>query len=75
MIPSILPPDAVNQETVSVLVNAAAFEGKWLSPYDPEYDVTEREFTNYSGSIIKTDFMNSEENMYLLSILRKAEHL
>ena len=65
MIPSILPPDAVNQETVSVLVNAAAFEGKWLSPYDPEYDVTEREFTNYSGSIIKTDFMNSEENMYL----------
>lgn len=65
MIPSILAPNAVNQDTVSVLVNAAAFEGKWLSPYDPEYDVEELDFTNYSGSTVKADFMISEENAYL----------
>ncbi len=65
MIPAILPPQELNPNTISIILNAVAFDGKWLSPYDPETDVFKKDFNNYDGSVIETDFMNSTENNYI----------
>ncbi len=62
MIPQIL--DSISEDAVMYLVNALAFEGAWIEPYD-EYQVSPGEFTAEDGTKHAAEFMHSEENVYL----------
>jgi serpin B len=62
MIPQIL--DSIPESAVMYLVNALAFEGTWIEPYD-EYQVSPGEFTAEDGTKHTAEFMHSEENVYL----------
>lgn len=62
MIPKII--EKADRYAVMMLVNAIAFEAKWETPYKRS-DIEKLEFTSYSGSKKKTDFMCSTENVYL----------
>lgn len=62
MIPKII--EKANRYAVMMLVNAIAFDAKWETPYKRS-DIEKLEFTSYSGSKKKTDFMCSTENVYL----------
>lgn len=62
MIPKII--EKADRYAVMMLVNAIAFDAKWETPYKRS-DIGELEFTSYSGSKKKTDFMCSTENVYL----------
>lgn len=64
MIPKMLMPDDITPNTVSVLLNAIAFDGKWAKAYDPETDVREGEFENYDGTASKAQYMYSCEGSY-----------
>ena len=64
MIDSILAPNSLTPETVSILLNAAAFDGKWQKEYS-EGDVREDTFTNYDGSQSEAEFMHSDEWSYI----------
>lgn len=63
MIPSII--SEIKPDTVSILLNAIAFEGSWSEPYDPETDVYEDNFTCADGSVKSLSFMKSTESGYL----------
>ena len=62
MIPEIL--DNVSGDAIMYLVNALAFDGEWLSPYDPNA-TTDGTFTREDGSTQTVPFMHSEEYAYL----------
>lgn len=62
MIPKII--EKADRYAVMMLVNAIAFDAKWETPYKRS-DIEKFEFTSYSGSKKKTDFMCSTENIYL----------
>jgi len=62
MIPKII--EKADRYAVMMLVNAIAFDAKWETPYKRS-DIEKLEFTSYSGSKKKTDFMCSTENIYL----------
>lgn len=62
MIPKII--EKADRYAVMMLVNAIAFDAKWEIPYKRS-DIEKLEFTSYSGSKKKTDFMCSTENVYL----------
>ena len=62
MIPKII--EKADRYAVMMLVNAIAFDAKWETPYRRS-DIEKLEFTSYSGSKKKTDFMCSTENVYL----------
>ena len=62
MIPKII--ENADRDAVMMLVNAIAFDAKWETPYKRS-DIEKLEFTSYSGSKKKTDFMCSTENVYL----------
>lgn len=62
MIPKII--EKADRYAVVMLVNAIAFDAKWETPYKRS-DIEKLEFTSYSGSKKKTDFMCSTENVYL----------
>lgn len=62
MIPKII--EKADRYAVMMLVNAIAFDAKWETPYKRS-DIEKLEFTTYSGSKKKTDFMCSTENVYL----------
>lgn len=62
MIPKII--EKADRYAVMMLVNAIAFDAKWETPYKRS-DIERLEFTSYSGSKKKTDFMCSTENIYL----------
>ena len=62
MIPKII--EKADRYAVMMLVNAIAFDAKWEPPYKRS-DIEKLEFTSYSGSKKKTDFMCSTENVYL----------
>lgn len=62
MIPKII--EKAYRYAVMMLVNAIAFDAKWETPYKRS-DIEKLEFTSYSGSKKKTDFMCSTENVYL----------
>ncbi len=66
MIPEMLSPEALNDNTVSVLLNAAAFEGKWAQEYE-DADVYEQDFTNLDGSKSTVEFLHGTEGEYLES--------
>lgn len=47
------------------LMNAIAFEAKWLEPYE-KYDIKEnRDFTNVDGSMSKVTMLSSDEQGYI----------
>lgn len=62
MIPKII--ESADRDAVMMLINAIAFDAKWETPYKRS-DIEKLEFTSYSGSKKKTDFMCSTENIYL----------
>lgn len=62
MIPKII--ENADRDAVMMLINAIAFDAKWETPYKRS-DIEKLEFTSYSGSKKKTDFMCSTENVYL----------
>ena len=62
MIPKII--EKADRYAVMMLVIAIAFDAKWETPYKRS-DIEKLEFTSYSGSKKKTDFMCSTENVYL----------
>lgn len=62
MIPKII--EKADRYAVMMLVNAIAFDAKWETPYKRS-NIEKLEFTSYSGSKKKTDFMCSTENVYL----------
>lgn len=62
MIPRII--ENADRDAVMMLINAIAFDAKWETPYKRS-DIEKLEFTSYSGSKKKTDFMCSTENVYL----------
>ena len=62
MIPKII--ESADRDAVMMLINAIAFDAKWETPYKRS-DIEKLEFTSYSGSKKKTDFMCSTENVYL----------
>ncbi len=55
--------DNLNPETVMVLVNAIAFDGKWADPYD-ESQVRDGEFINSEGEAQNVKFLHGCENTY-----------
>ncbi len=62
MIPSIL--DRIPENAVMYLVNALAFDGAWMEPYD-DFQVYPGDFTRGDGTKTRANFMHSEENVYL----------
>lgn len=62
MIPKIL--DRIPEEAVMYLVNALAFEGQWVKPYD-ENQVSPGTFTREDGTKTTADFMYAREKVYL----------
>ena len=62
MIPRVL--DKIPEDAIAYLVNAIAFEAKWLSVYE-KHDVREATFYNADGSRSRVDFMHSTEGRYV----------
>lgn len=62
MIPKIL--DRIPEDSIMYLINALAFDAQWQSNYE-KYQVQEGVFTLGDGTEKKTDFMYSEERLYL----------
>ncbi|MBQ1546658.1 MAG: serpin family protein [Clostridia bacterium] len=60
MIPAVLTPGSLNESTVSVILNAIAFESKWLEPFDPDYNVVPYDFHNLDGTVSNVDFLTGE---------------
>lgn len=61
MIPTIIPPDAINDLTRAVLVNAICFEAEWSKEYDEDQISEDREFTSADGKKQKCTMLCSEE--------------
>ena len=55
--------DELDPETVMVLVNAIAFDGKWERKYE-ESQVSEGGFTKYDGTTQNVDFLHGMEFTY-----------
>lgn len=56
--------EKLTAKDIMCLVNAVAFEGEWIEPYE-EGDVWERDFTLESGDTKSMEMMHSEEAYYL----------
>lgn len=57
--------DEISPDDMAIIVNATAFEGAWLVPYE-EYQVEEGEsFYTEDGSEEKADMLYSEEGFYI----------
>lgn len=56
--------DKISDEAVMYLVNALAFEAEWEEIYKDNH-IRNRDFTKEDGTIQKTEFMYSDERMYL----------
>lgn len=57
--------DRIDAAALLYLVNALAFDAEWDDPYDPEYNVSEGDFTAADGSRQTASFMKSTEYCYL----------
>lgn len=62
MIPEIL--EKIDEDSLMYLVNAVAFDAKWMDPYMKE-SVRDGIFTRTDGSTEDISLMNSEESVYL----------
>lgn len=56
--------DGIDEDTIMFLINAIVFDGEWDNVYDKD-DIYEDEFTDIDGSKQGSDFMRSEESLYL----------
>ena len=54
----------LDPETVSVIINTLAFDGKWEEGYE-ESDIYTDKFTDYTGTKQDTEFMSSTESYYI----------
>ena len=54
----------LNPDTVMVLLNAIAFEGKWETPYEDHQVVENSEFVNSKGETEKVTMLYSTEGIY-----------
>lgn len=62
--------EKISPEDMAIIVNATAFEGAWLVPYE-EYQVEEDEtFYQEDGSEEKADMLYSEEGFYIEGKIR-----
>ena len=62
MIPKTL--DKLDDNTIMLIINAMAFEGKWKNEYK-EYQINEDgKFTNYAGEVETAKMLSSEEDYY-----------
>lgn len=57
--------DSLPEDAAMFLANALFFDGKWMEAYQP-WDVKKRIFTSSDGRTQLADFMEGEENQYLL---------
>lgn len=64
--------DNIPPQTVMYLINAVAFEGKWLAEYTDEDIREEYEFNNSDASTSKVNMMFSEEKHYMHDDKAKA---
>ena len=55
----------IPDETRMYLINAMAFEGKWMVEYEPEDICEDLIFTNYDGSTSKVTMLRSTEASYI----------
>ena len=55
--------NGLSPETVMVLVNAIAFEGKWEEAYE-DFQIEEGEFHNANGNTQNVTFLNDASNKY-----------
>ena len=58
--------DSLDADTVMVLVNAIAFDGKWEEPYEKDH-VNEGDFFSADGNIQKVTFLSDTSNVYFES--------
>lgn len=65
MIPVVLTPGTLNDSTVSVILNAIAFENKWLDQFDPEYDIVKYDFHNFDGTVSNIYFLTGTVSGYM----------
>ena len=63
MIPKVI--DELSKDTVMALINATCFRGKWVEPFMEEATVKDKPFTREDGSVVKADYMRSNENRYI----------
>ncbi len=56
--------DSINKDAVMYLINALVFDAKWENVYNKQ-NLSKRNFTTISGTIISVDMMKSKENIYL----------
>lgn len=66
MITNALTPGAINPDTISLILNATSFEGKWTNEYISG-TVYGEDFTSIDGSVSHPDFLHSTENIYIES--------
>lgn len=64
MIPELL--EEIDGSAVMYLINAVVFDAKWSSPYNPEWDVKEADFTTWDGTVQKVQMMYSSNEYYYL---------
>lgn len=62
MIPSII--DKINSRDIMYLINALAFEGRWMTQYS-DYQVQKDTFTNADGTKRPVNMLSSMESLYL----------
>ena len=53
----------LNPDTIMVLVNAIAFDGKWETPYE-DYQITNGDFHAADGSVQQATFLNDVSSVY-----------
>lgn len=56
--------DEIDEDTVMYLINAIVFDAEWKKVYNKN-DIYKAEFTAASGDVQNSDFMRSEEWLYL----------
>ncbi|MBQ1546657.1 MAG: hypothetical protein IIZ59_03905 [Clostridia bacterium] len=64
MIPTILPPDSLSEDTVSVLLNAVAFEATWAEQFE-QTDIRPKDFHNIDGTTSKDDYLCGESDYFI----------
>lgn len=57
--------DDMNEDIKVVLMNALAFEGEWLEPYEDEDIKEDVDFKNYDGSVSKVRMLSHDEETYV----------
>ncbi len=65
MIPQLVKEAPMSDAALMFLINAVTFDAKWASPYLTNFDVHEKAFTAWDGTVQTADMMYSTEWQYL----------